>query len=1452
MFSSRSIFIRLWLAAVLALLCGAISASAQTTLSGTVVDQQGQPWQNATWTLTFYPTAACTGVQNGSSGQFTGHLSSAGAYSLTVPKLCGTAPSFTMTVTPFTTIATVGGLAPTGGNYVSPVFTVSGSTQTLNFTPPAPMFPYQLNTFGYSVAELTANPTLPGSVYYIPFPSPGSRLTWTGSEWANLPSQGGCTPSGAGTLYLFDNGSGGCAEGYIGYFVGEGDLNILDFGANPSGSGIPPDMQLSVGGAGGTGQLTMNFTDGSFDPGFVTMNLGQGGLIVNGDNGVEITSNPYFSGVFLKAPNDMENIYSILLPPLPPTSGNTFLSCTPASTAICSWAAGGAGGTTAFPLTLNNSGGAAPGTTFNGAAPVTADYHTFGAGGLAAANNWSAFNIFGAGIDVNGTAELDGFVVYPCAGSVGNPALDGPSINLLLYSGFLHVKATGNCYLGSAAFTLTAVSNASGGTTTYTGTITGGASNAFANQYATISGFTNVANSGTWVVTASTATTITVNNTYGVAETHAGTANVNGAIIVPSLSHLDLKTATVTVGTSNATPPYSAGAITDVDATNPTTVSFSCTATASSNLLTGCSPATLAASDFEQSMECVAGLGAATNLKTVISNVVSSSSVYLNDAFGSTFSTGTVACTETIRTHDFKIELGDVEHATHSNWGTMLVNHCNRAYVIGGYENDQSGDWVNVSLDCDDSRFDTMYINGAKDGLHFIGPQQNPRATGTFYTADDAVAFDTGENCCSVSLTLTAAANASGGSTVYTGTITGGASNALANQYATISGFTNGANNGTWRITASTATTITVSNPSGVAETHAGTAFIPLLIYNASGSINNLYAEVSGGGGSRGVAVETIAINPSGTQCIIPSITNGVVIVHGDGLYTGSTSGQAGYGGYVVPVDIGTGSLNSCTTAPSKVLADNLTVMADGSAPYGYYTLLYSGLIGTQFGKITVFNPPNLNAQPVATLPYAAGAVSTYSDTNKSMTIANLQIVGAQAYSGSMKLFNSANSTGGTTTISLFNSDGPNPADYNTSGVTITTNNSAYTAAPASGGPNCMQISTTGQITNTGSACGSGSAGVSSFTGDGALLNNSASTGVVTATLASTGVGYGVWGNTGSSSAAPGYHALSSYPAVAFPTLNQSTTGSAATATQSTNATNVNGGTVSATTGTFSGTVAAGTTTPTTIGSNGVLLNGVPALQSQTSLYNCYSGGSGNLTGTGSNNTANGYQALAANTTGVSNTANGYMALNSNTTGSYNAANGMYALYANTTGTTNVANGVFALQANTSGNDNVANGYQALASNTFGSNNTVSGYQAGQYIADGVTANQTSSNSVYEGFRAYPLASGDTNENVIGNTAIGHGSNTTTLGNTSTTGVYLNGALYLPAARKGTFVCTASGTITISNTNELATSDVIISLNTAGGTISTSPAMKTVTAGSGFTVLCGAGDTSTYNYDILN
>lgn len=62
-----------------------------------------------------------------------------------------------------------------------------------------------------------------------------------------------------------------------------------------------------------------------------------------------------------------------------------------------------------------------------------------------------------------------------------------------------------------------------------------------------------------------------------------------------------------------------------------------------------------------------------------------------------------------------------------------------------------------------------------------------------------------------------------------------------------------------------------------------------------------------------------------------------------------------------------------------------------------------------------------------------------------------------------------------------------------------------------------------------------GGGGVSSVTGDGTLVTNSASTGGVTLALGNTGVGYGVWGNTGAASGAPGYHTLSAYPLAAFP-----------------------------------------------------------------------------------------------------------------------------------------------------------------------------------------------------------------------------------------------------------------------------------------------------------------------------
>jgi len=78
------------------------------------------------------------------------------------------------------------------------------------------------------------------------------------------------------------------------------------------------------------------------------------------------------------------------------------------------------------------------------------------------------------------------------------------------------------------------------------------------------------------------------------------------------------------------------------------------------------------------------------------------------------------------------------------------------------------------------------------------------------------------------------------------------------------------------------------------------------------------------------------------------------------------------------------------------------------------------------------------------------------------------------------------------------------------------------------------------------------------------------------------------------------------------------------------------------------------------------------------------------------------------------------------------------------------------------------------------------------------------------------------------------------------------GSITPASGRRGTFVCTGAGTITITNSNAAAASMITISMNTAGGTITTPPAMKTPGNGTNFTVLCGATDTSTYNYWIWN
>jgi trimeric autotransporter adhesin len=92
--------------------------------------------------------------------------------------------------------------------------------------------------------------------------------------------------------------------------------------------------------------------------------------------------------------------------------------------------------------------------------------------------------------------------------------------------------------------TLSAAAAAANGVTVYTGTITGGGSNAFAGDTFTIAGFDNAANNGVFIATASTTTTLTLENAFGVADTHAATATPEQGTAV--------YTGTITGGGSNA------------------------------------------------------------------------------------------------------------------------------------------------------------------------------------------------------------------------------------------------------------------------------------------------------------------------------------------------------------------------------------------------------------------------------------------------------------------------------------------------------------------------------------------------------------------------------------------------------------------------------------------------------------------------------------------------------------------------------------------------------------------------------------------------------------------------------------------------------------------------------------------------------------------------------------
>jgi len=78
--------------------------------------------------------------------------------------------------------------------------------------------------------------------------------------------------------------------------------------------------------------------------------------------------------------------------------------------------------------------------------------------------------------------------------------------------------------------------------------------------------------------------------------------------------------------------------------------------------------------------------------------------------------------------------------------------------------------------------------------------------------------------------TLSSVNNASGGNTVYNGTVTGGTSNAYQGYYIVVTGFGHSADNGTFLCTASNTTALTLANASGVSETNTASAAFQCIV----------------------------------------------------------------------------------------------------------------------------------------------------------------------------------------------------------------------------------------------------------------------------------------------------------------------------------------------------------------------------------------------------------------------------------------------------------------------------------------------------------------------------------------------------------------------------------------------------------------------------------------------
>ncbi len=152
-----------------------------------------------------------------------------------------------------------------------------------------------------------------------------------------------------------------------------------------------------------------------------------------------------------------------------------------------------------------------------------------------------------------------------------------------------------------------------------------------------------------------------------------------------------------------------------------------------------------------------------------------------------------------------------------------------------------------------------------------------------------------------------------------------------------------------------------------------------------------------------------------------------------------------------------------------------------------------------------------------------------------------------------------------------------------------------------------------------------------------------------------------------------------------------------------------------------------------------------------------------------------------------------------------NTAVGRDALVTNIIGSYNTSIGHKSQYQSSAGFYNTAIGANAMDRLTAGNNNVVLGGNAGRYFGVGTSNNNTDmTSSILIGYDTRPLADEGLNEIVIGTSAIGNGSNTTTIGGASTTDTYLKGNVHVSNALKIAGGTPGLGKVLTSDANGLA------------------------------------------------